>query len=366
VITKKAIAFWATVGVAISGLAFIAPAQAEPVTNSYSIVGSDTLEDVVSALVNGSTLTGSTVRTTASGGRTVGSFDATGTSYITTKVGGMRFARPNGSGEGRDALLKSISGLTAFVSSTGTPTVPATAIPGQVDIARSSGSGTVDAAGSLIQVPFGRDAIAYAYDSGSTATGIATIDAATMKSLYTCSVTTLGGVTVVPIIPQAGSGTRKDFMSKIGVTDTTLGGCVTVGQEHDATALGINQVMPMSVSRWVAMNTGASFPKKKDTTVLGSLVPSTLPVIGTGTGMQPNQAYYDDSLWGRDVYLVVENARYDTLSSSYDAGLFALLNPNLGTSLTNSQTNLAAKAGSLKKKFGILAPSTTLAVRISK
>ncbi|MCI4659419.1 hypothetical protein [Cryobacterium zhongshanensis] len=362
-ISKKAIALCATVGVALTGFAIATPANAEPVSNSYVAVGSDTLEDVVSTLANGSALSGSPLRSTAAGGTTIGSFDATGTAYITTKPNGVRFGRPNGSGDGRTALLRSIDGAAYTSGTVGAPA--AVVITGQVDIARSSGSGTVDTAGSLIQVPFGRDAIAYAYDSGSTATGIDTISTATMTSLYTCSVTTLGGVTVTPVIPQAGSGTRKDFMSKIGVTDATLGSCVTVGQEHDASALGINTVMPMSVSRWVAMNTGASFPKLKATTVLGSLVAGTTPVTGTGTAMLPNQTYYNDSLWGRDTYLVVQYARVDPTNASYDAKLAALLDPTKATSLTNSQTT-PTKTGALKKKFGILAPSTTTAVRISK
>lgn len=362
-ISKKAIALCATVGVAISGIAIATPATAEPVSNSYSIVGSDTLEDVVSALANGSSLTGASVRSLAAGA-SMGSFDATGSSYITAKSSGVRFGRPNGSGDGRTALLRSIDGAPYTSGTVGAPAN--VVITGQVDIARSSGSGTVDPAGSLIQVPFGRDAIAYAFDSGSTAPGIDTIDAATMTSLYTCSTTQLGGVTVTPVIPQAGSGTRKDFMSKIGVTDATLGSCVTVGQEHDASALGINTIMPMSVSRWVAMNTGASYPKKKATTVLGSLVAGTTPVTGTGTAMVPNQTYYNDSTWGRDTYLVVEYARVDPTNAAYDATLAGLLDPTKSTSLTNSQTSFSAKAGALKKKFGILAPSTTTAVRISK
>ena len=361
--TKKALALCATVGVAISGLVIVSPANAEPVSNSYSIVGSDTLEDVVSALANGSGLSGASVRSTANG-NSIGSFDATGTPFITTKSSGVRFGRPNGSSDGRTALLRSIDGAPYTSGTVGAPA--GGVITGQIDIARSSGSGTVDPAGSLIQVPFGRDAIAYAYDSASTAAGIGTIDTATMTSLYTCSVTTLGGVKVTPVIPQAGSGTRKDFMSKIGVTDSTLGSCVTVGQEHDASDLGINTVAPMSVSRWVAMNTGASFPKKKDTTVLGSLVAGTTPVTGTGTSMAPVAAYYADSRWGRDTYLVVQYARVDPTNAAYDSTLADLLDPTKSASLTNSQTTFAAKAGSLKKKFGILAPSTTTAVRISK
>ena len=360
-ISKKAIALCATVGVALTGFAIATPANAEPVSNSYVAVGSDTLEDVVSTLANGSSMSGAPLRTLA-GTTSVGSFDATGTAYITTKSNGVRFGRPNGSGDGRTALLRSIDGAPYTSGTVGAPA--AVTITGQVDIARSSGSGTVDAAGSLIQVPFGRDAIAYAYDSAST-DALDTIDAATMLSLYTCSVRTLGAATITPILPQAGSGTRKDFMAKIGLTDATIGSCVTFGQEHDASTLAVDSIMPMSVSRWVAMNTGASFPKLKATTVVGSLVTGVPAVTGTGAAMVPNQAYYNDSTWGRDTYLVVQYARVDPTNASYDAKLAALLDPTKATSLTNSQTT-PTKTGALKKKFGILAPSTTTAVRISK
>jgi hypothetical protein len=50
VISKKSAAMAAIIGVALSGFA-LAPAQAEPVSNSFSIVGSDTLEDVVNYIV---------------------------------------------------------------------------------------------------------------------------------------------------------------------------------------------------------------------------------------------------------------------------------------------------------------------------
>ncbi len=77
VISKKAVALCVTLGVAVSGIAIATPASADPVSNSYAIVGSDTLEDVVNALANGTNITGSFVRTAANGA-TIGSFDATG------------------------------------------------------------------------------------------------------------------------------------------------------------------------------------------------------------------------------------------------------------------------------------------------
>ena len=356
-ISKKVVALCATVGVAISGFALATPASADPVSNSYSAVGSDTLEDVVSALANGTNITGSYVRTTT-GGATIGSFDATGSPYITTKTGGVRFGRPNGSGDGVKALSRSIDGATFTSATVGGPAN--VVISGAVDIARSSSAGTANANGELIYVPFGRDAIAYVYKGA--ATGLDALDASTLKSLYECSVRTVGGVTVTPIIPQAGSGTRKDFLAKIGSDETGLktvseSGCVVEAQEHDATQLIAESFMPMSVSRWIAMSTGASYDKR-GTGILASPI-GTAPVLGTGTSMEPNPAFYANSTWGRDTYLVAEYAR-TVAGASFDANLAALLDPSISTSLANSSTTTAGKAGSVKKKFGLLPPTSGL------
>ena len=356
VISKKAVALCATLGVALSGLAFVAPASADPVSNSYVIVGSDTLEDVVSALANGTNITGSFVRTTANGD-TIGSFDATGSPAITTKPGGVRFGRPNGSGDGVKALSRSFDGAAYTSGIAGSPTN--VIISNQVDIARSSSGGTVNANGELQYIPFGRDAIAFVYRGDAA---LASLTPAQLKALYECTNQVINGVTVTPIIPQAGSGTRKDFLAKIGTDEAGLkvigetGGCAVEAQEHDATALTpyTNAVAPMAVSRWIAMNTGASYDRR-GTATLGSPVSGVSPVTGTGTSMVPNATYYANSTWGRDTYLVVEYARLAT-----DAGLAALVNPSISNSLTNSQTNLPTKAGSVKLKFGFLPPTSGL------
>ncbi|WP_327016281.1 hypothetical protein [Cryobacterium sp. MP_3.1] len=364
-ISKKAIALCATVGVTLSGIALAAPAHAEPVANSYSIVGSDTLEDVVGALVNGTRITGSTVRVSA-GGSSLGSFDATGSSYITTKSSGVRFGRPNGSGDGVKALSRSIDGAP-FTSAT--PGGPANVtITGQVDIARSSSAGASNNAGELLYVPFGRDAFAYAYQGAAASIGALT--GPQMKSLYECSLTQIGGATITPIVPQSGSGTRKDWLSKIGSSETAMltvaeGGCVVEGQEHDATSLVANSVMPMSVSRWVSMNTGASYDKR-GTGTLGSLIAGVAPVTGTGAAMVPNAPYYANTTWGRDTYLVVEFARVDPTNAKYDAKLATLIDPTKAASLTNSASVLASQPGSVKKKFGMLAPASTTVFRVLK
>jgi len=354
VISKKAVALCATLGVVLSGVAFAAPASADPVSNSYAIVGSDTLEDVVSALANGTNITGSYVRSTVNGA-TIGSFDATGSAYITTKTGGVRFGRPNGSGDGVKALSRSTDGGAYTSGIAGSPAN--VVVTGQVDIARSSSGGTVNANGELQYIPFGRDAISYVYKGDAA---LASLTAAQLKAAYECTNVVINGVTVTPIIPQAGSGTRKDFLAKIGTDEAGLktigetGGCAVEAQEHDATSLTpfANAVAPMAVSRWIAMNTGASYDRR-GTATLGSPVSGVSPVTGTGTAMVPNAAYYANTTWGRDTYLVVEYARLAT-----DTGLAALVNPAVSNSLTNTQTTTPAKSGSVKLKFGFL-PATS-------
>ncbi len=516
---KKIVAAVAVFGAGLAAFSTSSVVQAEPVSNSYAIVGSDTLEDVVNAIVNGTAITGSTVRVSQNGA-TLGSFDATGTPYIITKVGGARFSRPNGSGEGFKALSASIGGdvsttvsissvdinaagsvltykyipngtavtagakidITGFataaynktqatIASVGysaavaadaaaTPPVTAKAaynyftvaispavagtaatetatasgtasgdffsifnsstyqvalsqatvtingtskdyvnpstlpaslrnidVTGQVDISRSSSSDPASslrdasaADAKIVRVPFGRDAIALAFGStaatqlcanshnASTTVGVCQpfLTATELKNLFESN-TAVGSVSLTALIPQSGSGTRKDFVSKIGATDATITAntSVLVGQEHDATSLPANGVMPMSASRWIAMQNGASF-NKSGTAVIGvvassTYVPSTTgraAVDSTADGFVPNATYYADTTWGRDVFLFVERARIESGNAKYDSNLAALMNPS-NNKLTNTETTGASKVGMVKKLYGFLAPSST-------
>ena len=387
VISKKVIALCATVGVAMSGFALAVPAHADPVAESYSIVGSDTLEDVVGALIQGTSITGSPVRSLVNNAAS-GSFDASGTPYIIAKTSGKRFGRPNGSSDGRKALLASING-TSFTATEqlypnlltgGTAKMavaPAATIPGEVDLSRSSASGTVAAdSGAMLQIPFGRDALGYVYDSASTFVGIDNLTAANLKTIFEGGVVTdTNGVTLKGATPQTGSGTGKDWPSMIGSTVlavTTAADNKTNGnyysQEHDASALGINTIQPMSASRWIAMHTGGSYAKYKSTTVMGSIA-GVSPVIDTAGVLTPNSAFYNNTVdgrtFGRDTYIVVQYLRVTSGNGLYDANLADLVDPTKSTSLTNTSTASAAKAGSVKLKFGFLPPLSTTSVRIS-
>lgn len=364
---SKVLALGAAAGLALSSA--IAPnASAEPVSSSLVVVGSDTLQDVLNALSNGTNITGPVVRVTG-GSSFIGSFDATGSTWIQTKPTGPRFGRPNGSGDGVKALSRSIDGRPY---TSGTQGAPANVtITGQVDIARSSSGAAVNPSGALLYIPFGRDALSYAHSGGAN-TAFDNIDQATLKALFECTVRTVGGVTVTPVIPQAGSGTRKDFMSKIGVTDASMpevseGGCVEVGQEHDTNSLTdgrpfpANAVTAMSAAQWVAQNTGAGVDRRGAGVKIGSPIAGTPAVTGEGTSMAPNPSFYANTTWGRDTYLIVENARVTVGDAKYDANLANVVS-NAAAKLGN-HGSLANQAGAVKKKFGFLAPSTTTPFR---
>jgi hypothetical protein len=445
---KKLAATAALFGLGLAAFSTGSVVQAEPVANSFAIVGSDTLEDVVGAIVNGTSITGSPVRVTQNGS-TLGSFDATGTKHLITKPNGVRFARPNGSGDGYKALSASMGGESgsnfAFTSGTSlwTPILGGTNIQDQVDISRSSSSTPVSgtgvaetlATGTIARIAFGRDAFGLAFSPalatelrsalGLTATETPYLSGAQLGQLYSscaagAQTITVGfggnakSLTIVPWLPQAGSGTRKDFLGKIdpaNTTDTTaykaLGvtaagtaapaltasQCIAVGQEHDASNdhfkadSTVLAVMPMSASRWIAMKNGGSADAANGA-VLGGIATATTTGVALDASKNapvgakvaspmlfdnaasikytPNAAYYADTNWGRDVYLFVERARIFRqadlpagITSKYNAALATLMVPYSGTTLgsnklANQDAAFDSNVGAVKLAYGFV------------
>lgn len=349
----KAVAICTALGVAVAGLAFAAPSYADPVSSSYVLVGSDTLQDSGNALANGTSVSGTGVRVTA-GNSAIGSFDAFGSAAIQTKPSGPYFARPAGSGDGVKALSRSIDGGLFSVSGNATPAIT---ITGQVDIARTSSGPVANTSGALAYVPYGRDALSYAY----VGTGLGEITAAQLKSIYECTLTSINGVAVKPVLPQAASGTRKFFLTAIG--NPTLGSCVVQNgvAENDGTVITAGQIIPFSVASWIAQSNGAG-QDRTGSALLGSAVAGVAPTTGTGTALAPNATYYANATFGRDTYLVVEFARISSSNAKYDPALAALVDSTKAKSLTNFGAT-AATSGAVKKKFGFLAPSTTAVTR---
>jgi ABC-type phosphate transport system substrate-binding protein len=357
---KKPVVLGVVASLALGIFAAVPAAHADPVAGSYVAVGSDTLDSSMNALTNGTAATGSDVRILAAGGA-VGSFDAFGSATIQTKSEGPYYTRPSGSGEGVNALIASIKGTALGATYKGTD------ITGQVDIARSSsGPGTnANAAGKLTYVPYARDAVAYAYYGPSADLG--NLTTAQLKDLYTNGPTAIGSTLVTPLIPQSASGTRKFFLSAIGVsTDATCGmsTCTTSTlPENDASVLTAGTIIPFSAANWIAQANHVAQNTIPTTNVVALGAPNGVAAYtGTGTSLVPSATFYNAAPFGRDTYLVVEFARVDPTSATYDATLAGLVNSTVATSLTNFGT-APSQPGAVKKKFGFLAPSTTTPAR---
>lgn len=354
---KKPLILGVVAGLALSTFAAITPAFADPVSNSYVLVGSDTLQDSSNAIVNGTMITGSSVQALA--GSTLGSFDAFGSASIQTKSAGPYFYRPAGSGDGRNALISSITGAAWH----------GVTITGQVDIARSSsGPGTnASTEGDLAYVPYGRDAVAYAYYG--PAADLGNLTTAQLKAIYESNTdVTIGGTVVKPLIPQSSSGTRSFFLGAIGVT--TLGSTVsssyngvtnTLPENNGSVLTEVGQIVPFSAASWIAQANGAAPSSLTANGALGS-INGIAPFTGSGTSLVPNTAFYSTS-YGRDTYLIVEFARIDPSNTAkFDQALADLMDRTKPTSLINFSSS-ATTVGAVKKKFGFQAPSSTTIIR---
>ncbi|MET9911793.1 Ig-like domain repeat protein [Streptomyces sp. NPDC006476] len=319
--------------VVAGGLALASPAYADPTPagtfRQLVGVGSDTTQDVLNALA-GDTVAGKSYAATAvksASGAGIASYDAiepgTGstTSNITTRSGGPSFLRPNGSGKGRLALSESLTG-DKFPDSSGV------AIKGQVDFARSSSGPSVPGS-TLTYIPMARDAIGVAV-RGS---GLDTLTAAQLHDIYVGTLTKVNGQTVHPKIPQSGSGTRKFFLSILGLQDADLAPSVQAVQENQGNAALTEDgaLVPFSVGSWIAQNNGVA-PDYTTTSVgngghlaaiqLPGDEGATSPVTTVNGKLAPVQPYYENSTFGRDVFNVVPTRAIDTTSFFFDKDLY--------------------------------------------
>ncbi|MFJ9869280.1 Ig-like domain repeat protein [Streptomyces sp. NPDC101165] len=319
--------------VVAGGLALASPAYADPTPagtfRQLVGVGSDTTQDVLNALagdtVNGTSYAGTAVK--SAGGAGIASYDAiepgTGstTSNITTRSGGPSFLRPNGSGKGRLALSQSLTG-DKYPDSSGV------AIKGQVDFARSS-SGPSTSGTALTYIPFARDAVGVAVKGSA----LNSLTQDQLHDIYSGALTQVNGQTVHPKIPQSGSGTRKFFLSAIGLTDATLSPNIPTVQENqgDAALTEDGALVPFSVGSWIAQNNGVSPDFTKTSAAAGGHLAAvqlpgdtgaTSPVTTVNGKLAPVNAYYENSTFGRDVYDVVPSRAIDPTSIFFDKDLY--------------------------------------------
>lgn len=202
-------------------------------------VGSDTTQISMNALADGfqgvpgyNDRAGATVR--------LASFDATGSAQVTLREGATPVNRPNGSTAGKNLLR-------------GSGNNP------DVDFARSSSRlSDPEVQDGLFAFPFALDVLQMAVKPGGNAPS--TLTKAQIVGIYKGDITNwseVGGTagTIVPLIPQSGSGTRSFFEGELraanGGTPVTLGAAVKNTQEHDPTDIVAdpNAIAPYSVGR---------------------------------------------------------------------------------------------------------------------
>jgi hypothetical protein len=312
--TKLRVSVVAAAAIAALTFGAAAPAYADPSAPKPLVgVGSDTTQDVVGGLA-----------TVVS---TLGSYDATGSSTIQTRTGGPTFTRPNGSTAG-------VQALSASVNNTGTRTFPATggvSITGQVDFARSSSAPSSSFVGTdLTFIPFARDAVSYAVSAASDfprdiALGNAGQDSAspapfTLRNIYRGAVTSyvdgeLNPVTIRPIIPQAGSGTRSFWLSALGLTEASIVGTPTTdigntAQEHNGTYVAnAGDIVPFSIAQYIAQGNHAALPttvsERRGNIELGNIDTVKPLLLTAGGGVELNPSFPVNRL----VFNVVQTSR---------------------------------------------------------
>jgi ABC-type phosphate transport system substrate-binding protein len=262
----------AAITAAALNLALIAPANADIAPNATDIVGigSDTVQNIANFMADGDPGVASVGVNSSISKNRVFSFDATPdandragylngstpaaqrplTPSIVLRAGTSPVQRPNGSGAGITALLADPTHKINFVRSS---RLPSAAEQG------NAGAGV----GGLHVIKISTDNLKVA---AATVTNAPTaLTTAQLVSIYQCLPTAnnwnqFGGTagTIIPLIPQTGSGTRNSFLADLAVANggpaVTLGTCVVTTEENDPTAITgsaspVNTISPFSEGR---------------------------------------------------------------------------------------------------------------------
>lgn len=326
---------WAA-GVGAGALVFglLAPsAYADPAAQGKDVVGvgSDTVEFIGDFLMDGDTSShlgfnsGKLNRaynefaTGDSNGRAL--YDAhgnllytQGTTSITLRGGTKPVKRPDGSGDGVQALIDDSVGSTAA----GYNHLPQGSVnyarmsrwPKSTEFSQCSTNATGCAGLHIFMVAVDHLGVAVDSDAtnapaaGLTATQLAYIyshcasDDAT-KGVYwddpTLAITGATHAHIVPVIPQGGSGTRSFFLHDIGVPDATVTGlgCIKVSEEHDPTGVTLsgdtlNAIEPFSTGR-AALATSGYFANSGEAATDFHIAVQVPGSNGVSSG-----AFYDD------------------------------------------------------------------------
>jgi len=389
------------------GVVSLDAASAEPYTaTAYSVVGSDTTQDVMTAM------SGVVKSSTATGSKSVASWDAllpgatpANPGCVIPKYGAPSILRPNGSSNGINALIAAKTNAI-WPATNPNPCTPAGKVIGgaNINVARSSRGPNNTSTSRLTFVPFGRDAIMYIYRTNSptaVADGVAAMTTAEFRAAVSPggnALVTKGSTTVLTCVPQSGSGTQQFWLTAIGhptpttnaantIANTAFANCGNL-QEHDgndfntlATAyLNANPnsavVVPVGAGPYVAQCNGFGIDRSNNFRPfvgtanggigdIDGIAAPTGPLTNATTGScAGNPAYFSFSsggtvgTYGRDVYNVLWTA--DITGFGADPGLVSLFVGN-----TNPNGVCGATGQAIRANYGFGAPnlpcgSTTL------
>ncbi|MFC1433128.1 PstS family phosphate ABC transporter substrate-binding protein [Streptacidiphilus sp. N1-3] len=265
------------------------PVGTTPAATSIVGVGSDTIQAVFNQF-----------STDYTGTPKLYSWDATGTSPIITKTGATSIARPNGSG----------AGVSALESTTRTT----------VDFARVSSALPATAPTNDWYIPFAKDAVSWAAQTGGNAP--ANLTTADLTKIFsTCTITKWNQITDIPgytgpattikaYLPQTSSGTRSFFLGQVG----PAGACVqttTVEENEGSNPLlqTADSIVPYSVAHFIGQVYGGH---GSGTDVPG---PLTVRQINGITPIDPSTHVittpFSTSVFGRNVSDVVRGTDWN-------------------------------------------------------
>lgn len=348
-----ALAITATLGTSLVG-----SANADPKQLGAAIgVGSDTIQDVANAFAgNTNSINYVPIQSSvATGQRQITSFDAippagvTGT-CITVKPGAPTIDRPNGSTQGRRALSRAIDG-TGY----GNTVAPVNCgginnVSGLIQFARSSaGPAAGDLGTDLTYIPFGRDGVSFAYYRAAGAP-VTTLTRAQLTTLFTTGPQIIGGVRIVPCGIQLGSGTFG-FWNTVTTASTTQEAAATTecnalvanalggrAEENDGNALkargdalaaipanandqviiGFSAASFIAKSNLVAPGTPPAGVNMGSVSDNGSGVNLGSPVTGTAPALASSATFYNDGVFGRNVYNVFSRLVIESVVGNAD------------------------------------------------
>jgi ABC-type phosphate transport system substrate-binding protein len=314
-------------------------AQADPLFTTAEVgVGADVTQDLYQAYSGASAPNSSTTKwftplhsSAADLNTTIVSFDAypqggttTNPGCITTETGGPSFDRPNSTTAGLAALYDEVEG-TGFENTSGSCTGTPVVITNQINFARAA-RGEKTAGSTLTFIPFARDAVAYMYYSPTGSTALASLTKAQLTGIYSGTITKIGTENIDPCLTISGSSPRSNLETAIGVSDATAESNATPAcaqiQQNSGNAFytfaktlpnGTDALIPISAGDWIGQANGNSVDQsataRANGVALGSVTDGStnlgLPYTGSGSSLSPNTTYYQDSLFGYNIYTVV-------------------------------------------------------------